>query len=434
MSTGSALRRPPAWWTDAKLGILVHWGPSSVPAFAPVGPSPFALAEVHGWAHAFAHTPYAEWYENSLALADSPVARHHREHHDGETYDDFGTRFRAASAGWDPTWWTEPFAAAGARYLVITTKHHDGFCLWPTAHPTPHRRDWAATRDLIGDLAGATRAAGMRFGTYYSGGLDWTFGGLGIDSFAAMIAAIPRTEAYRDHAAAHVTELVERYRPDVLWNDIHFPHRPTVERLLAEYREAVPDGVVNDRFDLRGVAAGEVDVDFVTPEYASIPPDTERAWELCRGIGGSFGHNAAETADELLTGRELVHLLVEVVSQGGNLLLGVGPAADGSIPALQAQRLAELGAWMAVNAQAIHGTRPGDPVDGRPVTTTAADRYVFVLDPEPGAVVDVPGDGPVEVLGHGRLDDEPSRPGAVSVRLPSLPPTPAVVLRRRREG
>ncbi|MEM9713785.1 MAG: alpha-L-fucosidase [Actinomycetota bacterium] len=420
----------PGWWADAKLGILVHWGPYSVPAFAPVGPSPFALAESHGWAHAFAHTPYAEWYENSLSLEGSPVARHHAEHHADETYGDLAERFRRESTDWDPATWTEPFAAAGARYVVITTKHHDGFCLWPTAVPTPHRADWSTERDLVGDLAAATRQAGMRFGTYYSGGLDWTFGGLGIDSFEAMIAAIPRSDEYRRHAAAHVRELIARYEPDVLWNDIHFPGRETALALIEHFHEVVPHGVVNDRFDLRGVARGEFPADVVTPEYAAIPPETDLPWELCRGIGGSFGLNDAETTDDLLTGRELVHLLIEVVAAGGNLLLGVGPAADGSIPSIQADRLAELAGWIRTNGAAVHGTRPGTSDGGRPVTVTDTDRHVFVLDPEPGAIVELEGEGPVELLGHGRLDEEPSSSGSVAVRLPRAPaPSPAAVLR-----
>ncbi len=418
----------PGWWADAKLGVLVHWGPYSVPAWAPVGPSPFALAETHGWEHALRHTPYAEWYQNSLALEGSPVARHHAEHHGGTTYDEFGAAFRRASADWDPASWVDPFAAAGARYVVITTKHHDGFCLWPTA---TRRTAWSSERDLVGDLATESRRAGLRFGTYYSGGLDWSFGGLGIDSFEAMIAAIPRSDEYRSYADAQVRELIERYEPDVLWNDIHFPGRDTALALIQAYHRAVPEGVVNDRFDLRGVARGEFPADFVTPEYAAIPPPGDRPWELCRGIGGSFGHNEAETDADLLTGRELVHLLVEVVAAGGNLLLGVGPTADGSIPALQAERLRELAAWMDVNAEAVHDSRPAADKNGRPSTVGPGGRYLFVLDPEPGASVEVDVAGPVELLGHGPLAVEPAGEAA-TVRLPREPvPNPAAVLRLR---
>lgn len=430
----------PTWFADAKLGVLVHWGPSSVPAFAPVGPSPFALAETHGWAYAFAHTPYAEWYQNSLALDGSPVAEHHASHHPGTTYADFARRFADAAADWDPATWVEPFAAAGARYVVITTKHHDGWCLWPTATPTPHRDDWASRRDLVGDLAIAARAAGLRFGTYYSGGLDWTFGGLGIDSWEAMLAAVPRDDAYRDLARAHVRELVERYRPDVLWNDIHFPDRDTARELIGEYHAAVPEGVVNDRFDLRGVAKGEFPADIVTPEYAAGPDWPKRPWELCRGIGGSFGYNAAETDDDLLSGRELVHLLVEVVAGGGNLLLGVGPAADGSIPELQASRLRTLGAWMDVNSPAIHGTRP-DPATAAPdgvwITATDDHRYVIVTDPDAAREVTLGGPPPAEGerswLGVGDEPEVSVEGDRWTLRLPtSTPPTPALTLRARR--
>ncbi len=188
------------------------------------------------------HTPYAEWYWNSLALGDTPVARHHEEVWGGRPYEDFVPMWQAAVSDWDPAPWAELFVRSGARYVVGGTKHHDGVLLWPSAVPNPNRAGWNAGRDLIGPLVDAVRARGMRCGLYYSGGLDWTFAGpgapenpSGMSDFGGMIAAIPRTEEYADYVHAHWRELIDHYEPDVLWNDIaHPPARPYRE-ILDEY-------------------------------------------------------------------------------------------------------------------------------------------------------------------------------------------------------
>jgi alpha-L-fucosidase len=188
--------------------------------------------------------------------------------------------------------------------VVLVTKHHDGYCLWPTSVPNPRRAGWHSDRDIVGELAEAVRDAGMRFGLYYSGGLDWTFDDRPIGTFADLVAAVPSDPAYGDYAEAQVHELIDRYRPAVLWNDIAWPFGgERLWRLFADYYAAVPDGVINDRwmprsavFDLVRTRAGRSVVDrFVvrsansgrtvpptpphfdvrTPEYSSF--DTDRS-------------------------------------------------------------------------------------------------------------------------------------------------------------
>ncbi len=348
----------PRWFDDAKLGIFVHWGPYSIPAWARTGVSIPDLAK-DGWEKAFASNPYAEWYWNTLAFPESAT----RAHHDATwgrdfPYERFGARFRAATRNWSPEPWTRLFERAGARYVVLTTKHHDGFLLWPSSHRSPHLRDWQSERDLVGDLTRSVRGAGMRMGLYYSGGIDWPFEGRPVRDLAGLAKAIPQGAVYAAHADAHWRELIERYEPSVLWNDIGYPKAAEPLRLMADYYQRVPDGVVNNRFTTFGYAVEERHHDFTTPEYGVLADIVPTKWEACRGIGNSFGWNRAETSADLLSVERLVHLFVDVVSKNGNLLLNVGPTGDGSIPWPQVERLVGLGAWLDVNAEAIFGTRP----------------------------------------------------------------------------
>ncbi len=354
-----AERQLPSWFADAKLGIFIHWTPASVPAYAPLTDDPFTLADQHGWGYALAHSPYCEWYQNSLAIPGSPVAEYHQRTYGDIPYETFIDRFTAGHRTWNPTDWASTFAATGARYVVLVAKHHDGYLLWPSTQPNPHHGErWSATRDLVGELGRAVRQQQMKWGLYYSGGLDWTFGGLPIDSFEAMIAAIPTSTAYAEYCESHWKELIDRERPDVLWNDIHHPTAGDFHRLFAYYYDQVPGGVVNDRFDLRGVHKGRSHADFTTPEYRMDNLPTNRMFEVCRGIGRSFGYNELEGDADYLSPDELVWMFIDIVARGGNLLLNVGPRSDGSIPEAQLTRLDALGAFTTAHEAGIFGSRP----------------------------------------------------------------------------
>jgi alpha-L-fucosidase len=341
-------RTLPEWFATPQLGVFVHWTPTSVPAFAPLTDDPFTLADAHGWEYALTNTPYAEWYENSLAIPGSPVQQHHQLTYGNQPYDAFAPQWQTAHLSWDANEWAESFVSAGATYVVMVTKHHDGFCLWPTKTPNPLVPNWHSPRDLVGELAVAVRARGLKFGVYYSGGLDWTFRGPRtghvITSMESMFDTVPSTPAYEDYATAHWHELIERYQPDVLWNDIHWAFDPNP--LFEHYYAHVPTGVVNDRFHISGVRKGRVHADYVTPEYRSRPSSESAGptkFEVCRGIGRSFAYNAQETDADYLSVPELQQLRNDVFAAGGNLLLNVGPTADGTIPSEQLERLASLG-------------------------------------------------------------------------------------------
>jgi len=413
--------RVPAWWLDAKLGIFVHWTPASVPAFAPVDDEIGPLLQ-SGSHNAIAHSPYTEWYENSLRFPDSPVARHHREVYGTRPYASFAADWEAALEQWDPDAWAARFAATGAKHVVLVTKHHDGYCLWPTEVVNPNRPGWNCRRDVVGELAEAVRGAGMRFGCYYSGGLDWTFDPRPIATFADMVAAIPRG-AYPSYAEAHVRELIARYRPSVLWNDIAWPSEgKALWALFEHYYRRVPDGVVNDRWMpwnpalglarlapvQRVIEAGSVRqakrdaglippkppfFDVRTPEYVVFPDVRSLPWECVRGMDRSFGYNRASRPQDFFSRRELCWLLADIAAKGGNLLLNVGPRGeDAQIPELQVERLAWLEQWMSASRDALVATRPwvcpgSTTAEGVPVRYTARAESVFAFLSDPPATV-----------------------------------------------
>ncbi len=338
----------PAWYDDCKLGIFIHWGLYSVPAWAEVtwelGGEP-SEAEWHR------HNPYAEWYLNTIRIQDSPARKHHDETFGKDfPYERFTERFTCEK--WNPAEWAKLFREAGAGYVVLTTKHHDGFCLYPSKYTAYNAMNLGPKRDLVGDLAEAVRAEGLKMGTYFSGLFDWT------------TCDTPRLEhkneayynhtyAFADYSYNQATELIDRYKPSVLWNDIGWPEkgREDLKHLFAHYYNSVPEGVVDDRWDV-GFS------DFNTAEYLHGARTLDKKWEMCRGLGLSFGYNQNEGDETVLSGPALVRLLAEYVSHNGNLLINIGPRADGTIPEIQVDRLKKLGAWMKAHGEAVYGTRP----------------------------------------------------------------------------
>ena len=432
LSMWADLRRPtPAWVSSAKLGIFIHWGPYSVPAWAePTG----ALGTVPDdqW---FRHNAYAEWYANTIRIPGSPAADHHREIYGGAPYDAFLDAWTAQD--FDPTAWAQLFAEAGASYVIPTTKHHDGVALWDAPgtgdRNTVHR---GPRRDLVAEIAEAVRSVGLRFGVYYSGGLDWGVSNLPPLMSAADVSSIrPRDAAYNAYAILHVRDLIERYQPDVLWNDINWPDAGkrtgtwSLHELLADFYAGNPDGVINDRW-------GDTHWDFRTSEYqAGLEHESHGQWENCRGIGFSFGYNQIEDERQTLTGRQLARHLCDVVSRGGRLLLNVGPTADGVIPEIQQASLRSLGRWMAQLGGIVQSAQPAPPGTGE----TTDDPWVRWLEtPEHlVALVDQVGEtrlacGDAQVSPSVHLLGAPGSvqpaPGALQVRVDELTDGPAAVL------
>jgi alpha-L-fucosidase len=324
-------RATPKWFTDAKFGIIIHWGVYSVPAWGPKG-------------------KYAEWYLNAMRDANSPTwAFHKRVYGRDFRYEDFAPMFKAEL--FDPDEWADLFVRSGARYVVLTSKHHDGYCLWPS----PHRPGWnsaevGSKRDLLGELAAAVRKRGLKMGFYYSL-YEWTH------------PLYPgNVKRYVDeYMVPQFKDVVTRYQPSIIFADGEWDHPAATwrsEELLtwlfndAGCREEV---VVNDRWgkDTRHKHGG-----YWTTEYGAGLAGAERAWEENRGMGRSYGYNRNESVFDYASARELILLLVDTVSRGGNLLLNIGPAADGRIPVIMQERLLQIGDWLKVNGEAIYASRP----------------------------------------------------------------------------
>ena len=361
-------RPVPHWFSDAKFGIFIHWGVYAVPAWAPVGPQWGTFAK------------YSEWYWRRSTMDTSAVGRAFRDFHlrtygPRFQYQDFAPQFRAEL--FDPEQWASLFQSSGAKYVVLTSKHHDGFTLWPSAQSW----NWNAVdvgphRDIAGDLTRAVKAKGLVMGFYYSL-YEW-FHPVYLQDVNRYVS---------EHMLPQMKDLVQRYRPHIFWTDGEWDHPSTTwkspEFLSWLYNEsAVRDSVVvNDRWgkETRGKHGG-----FYTTEYDHGKENIrDHPWEESRGIGGSYGYNRAEGLSEYNSAKDLIALLIEKVSGGGNLLLDIGPAADGTIPVIMQQRLQEIGDWLRINGEAIYGTRPwkGSPAaqKDQSVFFTSKGKDVYVL-------------------------------------------------------
>jgi alpha-L-fucosidase len=339
-------RAVPQWFQDSKFGIFIHWGVYSVPSWGPTGDS------------IGVYDKYAEWYWNKL-IQPGKVQKYFNEFHTKNfgpnfRYQDFAPMFKAEL--FDPDKWAEVFKESGAKYIVLTSKHHEGFTLWPSAQSWNWNSvDIGPHRDLCGELSAAVKSKGLHMGFYYSL-YEW---------FNPVYKSDPQTYV-NEHMIPQMKDLVTRYAPDILWTDGEWEKLSkdwkSEEFLAWLYNESpVKDKiVVNDRWgsETRSKHGG-----FYTTEYGlvgdkeGIDNAIPHPWEECRGIGNSFGYNRTEGLYDYSTAKELIKLLVSTVSAGGNLLLDIGPAADGTIPVIMQQRLLEMGKWLKTNGEAIYDTR-----------------------------------------------------------------------------
>lgn len=334
-------KRPvPNWYPNAKFGIFIHWGLYSVPSWA-------TNSNADGFG-----SNYAEWYWQrlfapNLKIHKEFVAFHERVYGKNFSYQQFAPMFTAEL--FDPAQWASIFKASGAKYVVLTSKHHDGYTLWPSAQSWNWNvNDIGPHRDLAGDLSAAVRKEGLHMGFYYSL-FEW---------FNPQYKS--DVDGYvRDRMIPQMKDLVTRYKPDVLWADGDWDHSAATwksEPFLAWLFNESPSKdsiVVNDRW---GSDTKSAHGTFQTSEYGSGSVTGKRPWEETRGIGASFGYNRNESLEQYSSSQQLVHELIGTVARGGNLLLNIGPAADGTIPVIMQQRLSDIGNWLKVNGEAIYET------------------------------------------------------------------------------
>jgi alpha-L-fucosidase len=303
------------WFHDARFGIFIHWGVYAVPA-------------------------KGEWY---MSNAKVPQA----------TYRAFARDFTAAN--YDPAAWAALFEEAGAKYVVITAKHHDGFALYGSKVS-----DWnavtaaAAHRDLLQPLADAVRARGLKFGLYYSQSQDWNNPGGGTGNRPAWDDE-QKKGSFDDYitkiAVPQVRELLEKYHPAYLFWDTEYAMSPERARPFFDAISEYPDLIANNRL------GGGVLGDTATPEQRIASDALGRQFEVCMTINGSWGYNATDLRWK--SAQQLIRNLSDITSKGGNYLLNVGPDATGIIPEPEVERLKAMGRWLQTNGVAIYGTEAG---------------------------------------------------------------------------
>ena len=321
-----------SWFVHDRFGLFIHWGLYAIPA-----------GEWNG------KTSHGEWIMNTAQI---PVAE----------YEKFRARFNPTR--FDAREWVRMAKDAGVRYIVITTKHHDGFCLFDSALTDYNVMSTPFRRDIMKELVDACREAGIRIGWYHSI-MDWHHPDyLPRREWETRSTQGASFERYVRYLKGQVRELLTKYGPiDVMWFDGQWEGTWTHERGLDMYRyvrSLQPDIIVNNRVDKGG---GDFQLtrdasfagDFGTPEQEVPPmglPGVD--WETCMTMNDHWGYNSHD--ENWKSSQQLIHTLVDVASKGGNLLLNVGPTAEGVIPAPSVERLAAMGQWLKVNGEAIYGT------------------------------------------------------------------------------
>jgi alpha-L-fucosidase len=351
--------RSPAWYDDAKFGIFIHWGVYSVPAFG------------------------SEWYSRNMYQQGSKEFAHHVATYGPQSkfgYKDFVPMFKAEH--FDPKAWAQLFHDAGARYVVPVAEHHDGFAMYDSA-----LSDWTAVkkgpkRDVIGELERAVRGQGMRFGvSSHRAEHDWFFdGGRRFDSdvndprnaelYGPAVAHLGTgddqnlaedwtyvSQAWLDDWLARTAELTDKYHPDLIYFDWWIGHptfRNTLPTFLSYYYNegATRDGVVvNYKLGDFPEGAGTLDI-----ERGQLRGIHATHWQTDTSISNdSWGYIEHDTYKSPTF---IIHLLADVVSKNGNLMLNVGPRADGTIPQGAQDTLRSIGRWLKANGEAIYGSKP----------------------------------------------------------------------------
>lgn len=330
----------PDWFNKDKFGIFIHWGVYAVPAYAPVIPN--------------SGLSYSEWYWQRIESGEKAFTDFHEKNYGKNfPYHQLEKQFRAEL--YDPAYWASIFKRSGARYVVLTSKHHEGYTLWPNKQAdSTWKRPWNAVsgtpgRDLLGDLTSAVRDSGLRMGYYYS-----------LYEWFNPLWKSDRNAYVRHHMTPQFKDLVNTYKPDLIFADGEWDmpdslwHSPELLAWLFNESPVKDYVVVNDRWG-SNTRHRNTGATYTTSEYgAGMNPDI--IWEESRGIGHSYGYNRKEGADDYKSGRDLILILVDIVSRGGNLLLDIGPTADGRIPVIMQQKLLEIGSFLQQNGEAIYET------------------------------------------------------------------------------
>ena len=334
------------WWTDARFGMFIHWGLYALPA-------------------------RHEWVKNAERMTN-------------EQYQKYFEMFNPDM--WDPHEWAKMAKAAGMKYVVLTAKHHEGFCMFDSKFTDYKATNTPYGKDIVKEYVEAFRAEGLKVGFYYSL-LDWHHPDYTIDSnhplrqisdsaYARLNKGRDMTK-YREYIKNQVRELLTNYGEiSIIWFDFSFPGKHgkghddwDSENLLKMARSLQPGIIVDDRLDLDNLEEGW---DFTTPEQVQVVkwPEVNGKrvpWETCQTFSGSWGYYRDEYTWK--SPAQLLELLIESVSKGGNLLLNVGPTARGVFDSRAQDRLKAIGDWMKFNNRSIYGCTEAPEGITAPVNT-----------------------------------------------------------------
>lgn len=326
------------WWRDAKFGMFVHWGPYAVLAGVYNG------ERIEG---------IGEWI---MERAEIPV----------EEYEEYSRQFNPTE--YDADEWARIAKDAGMKYIIITSKHHDGFGLWESEAGDYNSAEFAEIRkDLLDELKAAADKHDIKLGFYYSI-MDWHHPDAQAPHYPdynTSEKSNPNFDRYvENYLKPQVRELVEEYDPAVIWFDGEWIPEWTHEYAVDMYvmlRQMDPDLIINNRVDVgrKGMQGmneegGEYVGDFGTPEQEILESTSDFDWEACMTMNDTWGYKSYD--DNWKSSENLIFNLVDAAAKGGNYLLNVGPTAEGLIPEASVERLADMGDWMDINSEAVYET------------------------------------------------------------------------------
>lgn len=436
--------RAPEWFEDAKFGMFVDWGLWSIAGWAP--------KKDQG-------AMYPDWYE--FRHDTDPAFKKYHEQNWGKDFmrDDFIPLFTARN--YQPENLVAVAKSAGMKYMVPFSKHHSGFCLWPSSFTRRNAGVMGPKRDLIQPLVASCRKEGLKFGFYFSVD-EWEYPLIGADgklqqrvwggSVGGAAGAVikpysPDMEkkasgkiAVKDFATDYLVpqaaEFIDNYDPDLIWFDGEWTnpaeafHTYDIAAYFYNQAQGRKQVAVNDRYGMQdGKWLRSKRGDFFTNEYGDMEKETKQsahAWEECRGISQSFGYNWQDTSENVISSKAFIDMFVDIVAHGGNLLLIVNLDDQGALPGIQELRLRDIGKWLTVNGEGIYATRSSAlPSDGKVAFTCSKDRqYVYaILKQWPGKELNLHGVQPaagsqLTMLGNdGSLAWRPLT-GGVTIELP----------------
>ncbi len=357
----------PKWYEDSKIGLSLHWGVYSVPAWAP---------RLNG-------ISYAEWYGNRMKDPKNPTYAYHLENY-GLTfsYDNFIPQWKANS--YNPEEWAKFAKQMGAKYIFITSKHHDGFCLWPSKYTDRNAFKMGPEKDILGQFFAAARKEGLKVGLYYSL-YEWynpLYTGKEIP-----YAGLKKVTGYvDDFMIPQIKELIDLYHPDFFFFDGEWDHPESFwkmkEVVAYYYNEAEKRGqsvFVNDRLG-KGERGKHGDLYNVEYGYDNESEGLlSHKWSYWQGIANTFGYNQDTNLEDCLSPKQFIDKVIMGVSQNGNFDINVGPTASGLIPDYEQYPLLELGKWLRINGEAIYDTRYYDIQNEGDAYFTAKNNYVYAI-------------------------------------------------------